>query len=431
VTDGDLLGVLTMVLCLGGSMFFSGSETAITSFGEHQWRKLLEDGGRPAHTAATWVHTPVRVLSTILVGNNIVNTLLGSVATAMAIRHLGTGSWSEYSVPVAVFFAASVVIVFGEILPKAVGKAYSHRIAVPALSVLNVLGKVLAPVTVLTTRLTAIVLRSAEDTNNGPARVTAEDLDYLVKVGQREGSIAADQAALLRRIFRFEDKIVRDIMVPRDRVTAIDLGWPIARIAEAAHSSGHSRMPVYEGDLDRIKGVLHIKQLVASQLRASDHAREAVLRLMRPPLFVSETLMISDLLKRFKERRVHLAIVVDDGGHSVGVVTLEDVLEQIVGQIFDETDVAPQQGADALGVHYLDGQASLSRIEELFAFEFAEIEGVASLGDLLTQLAGQMPIAGSIFVVEGLRFKVLAADDRRVLRVSVEQVELDTGSSDD
>lgn len=430
MTDADLLGVLTMALCLGGSMFFSGSETAITSYGEHQWRKLLEDGGRPAKTAAPWVHTPVRVLSTILVGNNIVNTLLGSVATAMAIRHLGQGSWSEYSVPVAVFFAASLVIVFGEILPKAVGKAYSHRLAVPALGVLNALGRVLAPITFVTTRLTGIVLKKAHD-DDGPGRVTAEDLDYLVKVGQREGSIAAEQAALLRRIFRFEDKIVRDIMVPRDRVTAIDLEWPLSRVAEAAQSSGHSRLPVFAGDLDRIKGVLHIKQLVAAKPRPHDTGREMVMRLMRPPLFVSETLMISDLLKRFKERRVHLAIVVDDGGHTVGVVTLEDVLEQIVGQIFDETDVAPQQGADALGVHYLDGQASLSRIEELFALEFAEVEGVASLGDLLTQLAGQMPIAGSIFVVEGLRFKVLAADDRRVLRVSVEQVDLDIGDSED
>jgi putative hemolysin len=330
-----------------------------------------------------------------------------------------------------VFFAASVVIVFGEILPKAVGKAYSHRLAVPALGVLNVIGKVLAPVTILTTRLTGFVLKKGHDDNSGPGRVTSEDLDYLVKVGQREGSIAADQAALLRRIFRFEDKIVRDIMVPRDRVTAIDLEWPVTRVADAAQSSGHSRLPVFAGDLDRIKGVLHIKQLVAAKPRPHDTGREMVMRLMRPPLFVSETLMISDLLKRFKERRVHLAIVVDDGGHTVGVVTLEDVLEQIVGQIFDETDVAPQQGADALGVHYLDGQASLSRIVELFALEFAEVEGVASLGDLLTQLAGQMPIAGSIFVVEGLRFKVLAADDRRVLRVSVEQVDLDIGDSED
>jgi len=431
MSDADLLGVLTVVLCLAGSMFFSGSETAITSFGEHQWRKLLEDGGAQAKTAAPWVHTPVRVLSTILVGNNLVNTLLGSVATAMAIRHLGGGAYSEYSVPVAVFVAASLVILFGEILPKAVGKSYAHRLAVPAMSVLNVLGRVLAPVTWLTTRMTSAVLRSTQRDHNGGARVTAEDLDYLVKVGQREGSIAADQAALLRRIFRFEDKIVRDIMVPRDRVTAIDLGWPVARIIETAQTSGHSRMPVYDGDLDRIKGVLHIKQLVgAAQARALEAGRQAVKRLMRPPLFVSESLMISDLLKRFKERRVHLAIVVDDGGHTVGVVTLEDVLEQIVGQIFDETDIAPQQGLDAFGVHYLDGQASLRRVEELFGLEFAEIEGVASLGDLLTQLAGQMPIAGSVFVVEGLRFKVLAADDRRVLRVSVEQVEIDLGSDD-
>lgn len=431
MSDADLLGVLTMVLCLGGSMFFSGSETAITSYGEHQWRKLVEDGGRPGRTAASWVNTPVRVLSTILVGNNIVNTLLGSVATAMAIRHLGQGRWGEYSVPVAVFFAASVVIVFGEILPKAVGKAYSHRLAVPALAVLNAIGRVLAPVTFLTTQLTNSVLRRAHDEASGPARVTAEDLDYLVKVGQREGSIAADQAALLRRIFRFDDQIVRDIMVPRDRVTAVDLDWPVDRIATVAQSSGYSRMPVFEGDFDRIKGVLHVKQLVGAKPRAPDAGRETVIRLMRPPLFVSETLMISDLLKRFKERRVHLAIVVDDGGHTIGVVTLEDVLEQIVGQIFDETDVAPRDGVDPLGVQYLDGQASLTRIEEMFGIEFAEVEGVASLGDLLTQLAGQMPIAGSVFVVEGLRFKVLAADDRRVLRVSIEQVDLDIGDSQD
>lgn len=424
MTDADLLGLLTMALCIAFSMFFSGSETAITSFGEHQWRKLVDDGGPEARIARTWVETPVRVLSTILVGNNLVNTLIGAVTTAMAIRHLGGGALAEYSVPIAVFVAASLTIVFGEILPKAVGKRYAGRVALPALSVLQVFGRVLAPITWIITKLTDLVLRKSED--SGAQRVTAEDLDYLVKVGQREGSIPADQAALLRRIFQFEDKTVRDIMVPRARVTAIDLGWPVPRIIEVAHASGHSRLPVFEGDLNRIKGVLHIKQLVA----AVDQSREAVQRLMRPPLFVSESLMISDLLKRFQERRVHLAIVVDDGGHTVGVVTLEDVLEQIVGNIFDESDIAPQHHPDALGVHLLEGQTSLVRVEELFEVEFEEDETVHSIGDLLAQLAGQIPIAGSVFVYEGLRFKVLAADDRRVLRVSVEQVEIDDDDED-
>lgn len=422
MSDADILAGLVLLLCLGGSMFFSGSETAITSFGEHQWRKLVEDGGREGRIARDWVATPVRVLSTILVGNNIVNTLIGAVTTATAIRHLGGGSWSEYSVPIAVFVAASLTIVFGEILPKAVGRMYASRLAVPALSVLHYLGKGLSPVTALTTRLTDAMLRKA-DPESGAQRVTSEDLDYLVKVGQREGSIPADQAALLRRIFQFEDKIVRDIMVPRDRVTAIDLAWSADRIIEVAHASGHSRLPAYEGELDRIKGVLHIKQLVG----AGDRSHEAVARLTRTPLFVSESLMISDLLERFKERRVHLAIVVDDGGHTVGVVTLEDVIEQIVGHIFDESDHAPAQAAEGLGmgIHYFDGQTALRKLEDTFSVEFEEVEGVSSVGDLLTQLAGQMPIAGSLFVVEGLRIKILAADDRRVLRVSVEQVEID------
>ncbi|MCA9651915.1 MAG: HlyC/CorC family transporter [Myxococcales bacterium] len=420
MSDADTLGILVMVLCLAGSMFFSGSETALTSLGPHQARKILEEGGRRGKTVSTWVEDPVRVLSTILVGNNITNTLMGSVATALAIRHLSGGQWGDWAVPVAVFFTTAVLLVFGEILPKAAGRIYAHRMALPVLSVLNGLNRVLGPVTWLLSRITELMLRRAQ-TQEAAQKVTADELDYLVKVGQREGSIPADQAALLRGIFRFEDKIVRDIMVPENRVTSIDLDWDLERVIERAHASGHSRMPVYKGDLDHIVGVLHIKQLVGL------HDAEAadLERVMRPPLFISESLLIQDLLQRFREQRVHLAIVVDDGGHTVGVVTLEDVLEQIVGQIFDESDHAPTGAIELAGILYLDGQAPLTRVEEKLGVEFEELEGVDSVGDLLTQLAGQMPTTGSVFVYEGIRFKVLAANDRRVIRVSVELVEVD------
>ncbi len=425
MSDADVLGLLTMVLCLLGSMFFSGSETALTSLGPHQARKILEEGGRAGKTVSTWVEQPVRVLSTILVGNNVTNTLMGSVATALAIRHLAGGEWGEYAVPVAVFVTTALLLVFGEILPKAAGRVYAHRVALPLLTVLNVLGRVLAPITWVLSKLTNLMLRRAEVDENGQ-KVTADELDYLVKVGQREGSIPADQAELLRGIFRFEDKIVRDIMVTQDRVTAIDLSWDIARVVERAHKSGHSRMPVYEGDLDRITGVLHIKQLIG--LRQPE--RSDIQRVMRPPLFVSESLLIQDLLQRFREQRVHLAIVVDDGGHTVGVVTLEDVLEQIVGQIFDESDRAPTVVEHA-GIVYLDGQTSLRQVEEKFGVEYEELEGVDSVGDLLAQLAGQMPTTGSVFVYEGVRFKVLAANARRVIRVSAELIEIESNDDDE
>jgi len=423
MSDADLLALLTCALCLLASMFFSGSETAITSLGEHEARKLLEDGGREGRIVRNWVRDPVRVLSTILVGNNLANTLMGSVVTAMAIRHLADRG--NYAVPVAVIVTTALLLIFGEILPKAVGRLYSQRIAMPALVVLNVAGRVMAPITWAFVRLTNLMLHRAPPQEAG--RVTTDHLDYLVRVALREGSIPADQAELLQGIFRFEDKIVRDIMVPQDRVTAIDLNWDIERVMRAAKESGHSRLPVYEGDLDHIKGTLHIKSLVG--LRDPD--RDAVRRMMRRSLFVSESLLISDLLQRFKEQRVHLAVVCDDGGHTVGVVTLEDVLEQIVGKIFDESDLAPNILADNLGVRYLDGTASLRTVEEEFAVEFEEFDGVDSVGDLLTQLAGQIPIAGSVIVYEGVRFKVLAANDRRVIRVSVEQVEIDADDDDD
>lgn len=421
MSEADTLAILVMFLCLAGSMFFSGSETALTSLGPHQARKILEDGGKSGRTVATWVQEPVRVLSTILVGNNVTNTLMGSMATALAIRHLSGGDWGEYAVPVAVFFTTAVLLVFGEILPKAAGRVYAGRVALPVLSVLNVLNRVLGPVTWALSRLTEVVLRRVRADDDGAQRVTADELDYLVKVGKREGSIPADQAALLRGIFRFEDKIVRDIMVPESRVTAVDLDWEIERIIQRARASGHSRMPVFEGNLDKIVGVLHIKELVGM----TGKAREDIERVMRRPIFVSESLLIQDLLQRFREQRVHLAIVVDDGGHTVGVVTLEDVLEQIVGQIFDESDHAPMGATEHAGVVFVDGQGALTRVEEKLGVEFEELEGVDSVGDLLTQLAGQMPTRGSVFVYEGVRFKVLAANDRRVIRASAEVIEID------
>jgi putative hemolysin len=420
MSSDDALGALIILMCLGGSMFFSGSETAIMSMGEHHARKLLEDGGRDGKIVAQWVNRPVRVLSTILVGNNLVNTLLGSVTTAIAIRHLEGGPWSEWAVPVAVFSATVILLMFGEILPKAVGRLYTQRLALPALSVLNIVSKILGPVVWAFTKATNFILQRAAAPPDGQ-KVTAEDLAYLVKVGAREGSILPEQAELLRGIFQFDDRIVRHIMVPQDQVTAIDRAWDVDRVIQVALDSGHSRLPVYEGDLDHIKGVLHIKTLVGRH----DEGREALEQSIRPPLFIPESVHVSDLLQRFKEERVHLGIVVDDGGHTVGVVTLEDVLEQIVGKIFDESDDAPNIISDSLGVKYLDGTASITLVEEVFGIEFEAFEGVASVGDFLTQIAGQIPITGSVVVYEALRFKVLAANQRRVIRVSVERVDFD------
>lgn len=420
MSDGDTLGVLTVFLCLLASMFFSGSETAVTSLGEHRARRILEQGGRDAKRVALWVREPVRVLSTILVGNNITNTLMGSVVTALAIRHLQGGRWGDYAVPLAVVLTTGILLVFGEIFPKAVGRRYSHRLALPVLGSLSVLERMVFPLVWVLTKLTDLLL-SKTAPGDGGTKVTADELDYLVRVGQREGSIPSDQAELLRGVFRFDDKIVRDIMIPEAQVTAIDLSWDVERVVAAALESGHSRMPVFEGDLDNITGVLLIKSLVGR----TDQGSGALERAIRPPMFVAESMLISDLLQRFKEQRVHLAIVVDDGGHTVGVVTLEDVLEQLVGKIFDESDHAPQGVSDQLGAHYLDGTASLRMVEELLGIEFEEFDGVDSVGDLLTQLAGQMPIAGSVVVFENVRFKVLAANNRRVIRVSVELVEVD------
>ncbi len=429
MSDADTLGVLTAVLCLIGSMFFSGSETAITSLDDRRSQRIVEEGGFRGRVLRAWVEHPVRVLSTILIGNNITNTLMGAVVTAIAIRHLGDGPNADYAVAWAVTVTTALLLVFGEITPKAIGRVFAERVSVPALWLISLLSKLIWPVLWVVTRLTNVMINrlitsSGTDVIN---RVTADEIGYLVDVGHREGSIRAGQAALLQGIIRFEDKIVRDIMVPCDRVTAVNLSWQVGRIREIAMRSGHSRMPVFDGDLNNIVGILHIKQLVGEPDSGT------VERIIRSPVFISESLRLHDLLQRFKEQRVHLAIVVDDAGDTAGVVTLEDVLEQIVGQIFDESDRAPpSSGQEQPGLAHFHGQDTLTTVEERLGVEIEEeIEGVVSVGDLLTHLAGQMPIASSVFVWEGLRFKVLAADVRHVIRVSVEVVEVDDDDDDD
>ncbi len=418
----DALQVLVVALCVVGSMFFSGSETAITSLDIRRARRVVEDGGRRGRLMAFWVNQPVRVLSTILVGNNITNTLMSALITAIAIRHLQGGPYGDYAVAGAVIFTTILLLIFGEITPKAIGRAYNEQVSLPALGVLSVLSQLMAPALWLLTRITNFVLKRFTGGGNLSlsSPVTSDEIGYLVKVGRSQGSINADQAALLRRIVSFEDKIVRDIMVPVDQVTAVDLEWEVRQVREVAIRSGHSRLPVYQSNIDSVRGILHIKQLVGL---ADD---ESIERILRPPVFVSESQRLHDVLRRFKEQRVHLGIVVDDAGDTVGVITLEDVLEQIVGQIFDESDRAPLRSSPEQqdGVYFFHGQDSLTRVEERLKIEeFEELEGVDSIGDLLTRLAGQIPIAGSVFVWENIRFKVLAADDRHVIRVSVERVE--------
>ncbi|MFO7562561.1 MAG: hemolysin family protein [Enhygromyxa sp.] len=435
MSDADTLSILVFVLCLAGSMFFSSSETAITSFGDRRARRLAEEGGREGKVLGWWVDRPVEVLTTILLGNNVVNTLMGATATALALRHLEYTKYASWAVPAAVVVTTGLLLVFGEIVPKALGKLYTHRFTVPILRVLGVFRWMTAPLVWLLAKMTALVIRRASASEeNGGARVTSGEIGYLVKLAEREGSIPAEQAELLQQVFRFEQKIVRDIMVPLDRVVGVDLEWDIDKIKRVAHATGHSRLPVYEGDLDNIRGILHIKQIVGLELgeRATESNKYELFEgLLRPPFFVSESLLIHDLLRRFKEQRVHLAIVVDDAGDTVGVVTLEDVIEQLVGQIFDESDRAPLFAPLDSGVKYVDGQASLQSVEEALNVEFEEFDGVASVGDLLTRLAGQMPIAGSVFVVEGVRFKVLAADATRLIRISVERVELEDDDEED
>jgi len=358
---------------------------------------------------------PERILSALLLGSTLVNVGLGSL-TALMADEAGYG----HAIAVLTGVTTVLLLLFGEITPKTFAKRHASGYALFIMPLVALVYWILFPLAWLFVQLPRALGKAAGMGEIKPEGVTSQELEYLIEMGARRGSIDKMRERLLSSVLAFTEVLVKEIMIPRTQVVALEEGASFEEVTKLIEETELSRIPVYRNSLDEVVGILYVKLLLIDMRKGIDPAKFQLTRYLRPPFFVPEVMKVSKLLTEMQRRKTHLAIVVDEFGGTSGIVTLEDVVEEIVGEIHDESDVEEKRiKVLSDGVVLADGSVPLRELEDHLGVEFPEGGDYETLGGFLTATAGRVPPAGSLVVWGGLTFTVKQADDRRVLKVEI------------
>jgi len=405
---------IAFIAGLLASAFFSASETSLTSLGEARVQSLIDDGGRRTALLKLWQKHPERILSTLLIGNTLVNVGLGTLTALMADE-----AGLSHAVALLTGVTTVLILLFGEITPKTFAKRHASAFAVFLMPFVALVYWVLFPVAWLFVQIPRALGRVTGLGDHVPQGVTSQELEYLIEQGAWNGSIDRTREKLLSSVLAFAEVLVKETMIPRTQVVALEETASYDEALKLVTESELSRIPVYRDSLDDIAGVLHAKSLLADVKKGIEPASFQLARYVVKPFFVPEVMKVARLLTEMQRRKTHLAIVVDEFGGTSGIVTLEDVVEEIVGDIHDESDVEEKKlKVLSDGVVLADAQVGIRDLEEHLAVEFP-VGDYETLGGFLTATAGRVPPAGSLVVWDGLTFTVKASDERRVFKVEI------------
>ncbi|MBQ2719757.1 MAG: HlyC/CorC family transporter [Clostridia bacterium] len=401
--------ILLMVLMLVLSAYFSATETAFSSMNKTRLKTFVEKGNRRAALALSLVEKYDNLLSTILIGNNIVNIALASMGTIFFVETVALGDIGT-TVSTAVITVA--VLIFGEITPKSIAKDMPERFAMFSAPVIQLLIWIFTPFTFLFAqwkKLLSKIFRSRDD-----GKISQEELLLLVDEVQQEGSIDNNEGNLLRNAIEFTELRAEDILTHRVDLAAVPTDAEKSEIAEKFAQTQFSRLLVYEETIDKIVGVIHQKDFYT----ASGITELPLEALMAPAVFIHQSEKISQLLKTLQKNKTHIAVVLDEYGGTLGIVTMEDILEELVGEIWDEHDEVVENYKDlGDGRYRVDCSVNLDDFSEFFSVEL-ESEAV-SLGGLIMELHEDLPEVGSVVTCAGLEITVAEMDSHRVVYAEV------------
>lgn len=416
--SGSALELLVLGLLLLLSAFFSGSETALFAANRLNLHHLRERGSTGARIALRLLEQPARLLSTLLVGNNIVNTAFAVVATAALVRLWGPERGSLYAFAVVTL----LLLLFAEITPKSFAAHHANRVALLAAPAVQVLAVVLAPIIRVLSLVTNLFARPLGGRVRPDApMVTEEEIQILVRMGEEQGVLEQEEREMIHSIFEFGDTVVREIMVPRVDMVAVEADEPVDALLDIVRTHGHSRIPVYDDTVDQIVGLVHVKDLLVD--RREGRLEGKVRDYARPAHFVPDTKRLDELFKEMRRKQVHMAIAVDEYGGTAGLVTIEDLLEEIVGPIQDEYD-AEEPPIKVLNerVALVDGAVHLEDVNAALGMALPAGE-VDSVGGFVTSLLGHVPTQGERAEYEGVQFSVERVDGHRIVQVRVTRTE--------
>ena len=412
-STGILIQTIALVILLIGSGFFSASETSLMSLSKIRIRHMQEEGVKGAKLVASLIEDSNKLLSTILVGNNVVNIAATSISTSLFMTLLGSNG-----VPVATAVMTVLVLLFGEITPKTIAANNSEKVAIFVSRPIKVIIFILKPVVWVFNLVTGVIFKilGVKDKSNQPY-ITEEELKTMVNVGHEEGVLEIEEREIINNVFQFGDMQAKEAMVQRLDMIAINSEDKYEEIIEIFKSEKFSRMPVYNESIDDIIGILNIKDIIflsdeeIQQFNIKDYIRE--------PFFTYEFKKITQLLEEMKIEKSQMAIVVDEYGGTAGLITIEDLVEVIVGDIEDEYDDDDNEIEVIKEDEYVvDGSAKLDDISELIGVNM-ESEEFDSVGGLIIGELGRFPDNKEEVNLNNIRFVVEEVDKNRIKKVRI------------
>ena len=415
--------IAILVVCVALSAFFSASETSFTSVNRVKLKTMMQNGNKRAKLAYTLAENYDRLITTILIGNNIVNIAASSLATSLFLVLLN--NQANLATTVSTVVMTIVILIFGEVSPKAIAKESPEKMAMTFAPVLNLLCTIFAPFAMFFSFLKKSMTKlfKAEDEES----FIEEELMTMVEEAESEGDMEHHEGELIRSAIEFnDDRDVLSVLTPRVDVTSVEDTATMEEAAEIFRMSGYSRLPVFHEDMDHIVGILNEKDFYMQQ-----HAGcTDITKIMKPPVYAPTTLKLSKLLKLFQAQKTHLIIVLDEFGGTEGIVTMEDVLEELVGEIYDEHDDVEQDTVVMEdGSQLVDGSMQLTELLEQLGVE--DIYNAETVGGLAAEVLGIIPFVGAAFETDEIRGLVTQMEKRRVTQVRVWKKELPESDADD
>lgn len=406
-----------MIVCVMLSAFFSASEMSFSSANRMRLEAAAEDGSRAARTALTVLEKYDDALSTILIGNNLVNIAMSSLGSVAALLIAGNDSWAW----LATVVVTTVVIIFGETMPKIVAKKNSNSFALKFAAPIRFLEIILKPFVWIVVGLVHLITAPMKgETAADSDEAAVEELQSIIETAEDEAVLDEDRSELLQAALEFEEVSASEAMTARVDVIAIDIEDDWDDIIEIVENTSYSRLPVYEDSIDNVIGFLYLNHFLKASI---DTPKPDIRSMLMEPLYVYKTIKLPQVLAELRRAKKHLAIVTDEYGGTLGVISMEDVLEQIVGEIWDETDEVEQEVVErANGVYELDGDMSITDFQELVGHSEESFDcDSETVGGWTLEMFGGFPKPGQGFTFDNVKVQVLEMDGLRVERILVKK----------
>ena len=418
--------IIIIVVCVLLSAYFAATETAFSTFNRIRVKNMAEKGNKKAALALRLSDNYDSLISAILIGNNIVNILASAMATLLFAKLIIN---QDLAATVSTAVLTVVILVFGEISPKTIAKYNPESFVLFSAPIINFVRVILFPFIIIFNgwqKLLAKLFKKNEDQG-----MTEEELISIIKEAEEEGGLDKDDGELIKSAIEFNDLEVGDIFTPRIDITALPVGADKETVAKTFSESGYSRLPVYDGDIDNVVGILYYKDFYTVAYKTNVALEEII----KPVIYVAKTQPVNELMKELQEKQLHMAVVTDEFGSTAGIVTLEDILEEIVGEIWDEHDEIIEEIKEVGENEYVvSGKANTEKLFDELDIDLGDEIDAVTVGGWAMEVLGKIPEVGDTFEEHGVAVEVLEMDGRRVESVHVldkREDEEDDADSDD